>query len=149
MARAITHPLDFRVSMWRKTKVSIFMFSRKSIFVFMETTNNNILDAPEKYSGPRTCPNCGYQVSFWKFVGRYATARGQSLFYCPNCRNQLKFAYFKIQVLLLLGICLVGVLFGLSHAYFDFGSFDFLFVFPFMGLVFSILYFAKFKENKE
>jgi len=33
--------------------------------------NDNILDAGDKRSGPRTCPECGYQFSLLLFVKRY------------------------------------------------------------------------------
>jgi len=71
--------------------------------------NNDILDEAEKQSGPRICPECGYQFPFAKFVSRYLMSYGLSKWSCQGCQTLLKCDFMKIQMF--------GALCGLLMSY--------------------------------
>jgi hypothetical protein len=46
--------------------------------------NDNILDAVDKNTGSRTCPECGYQFSVLLFVKRYVMKFGFPKWTCES-----------------------------------------------------------------
>lgn len=55
----------------------------------------NILDEADQHTGPRTCPECGYQYPFSLFVRRYVLKYGFPKWTCPNCQQFIKYNYTK------------------------------------------------------
>ena len=108
--------------------------------------NKMILDEAEKHSGPRTCPECGYQFPYWEFVRKYITGFGMSKFRCRNCREVLKCDYIKIQMAWHIGTVVFGVLFWLSLAYLNLGVFNFIFLFLYLVFVFMTFHYLKFEK---
>ncbi len=39
----------------------------------------------------RTCPNCGYQYSFFNYCGKSLFRTSDSTWHCPNCKKVLSF----------------------------------------------------------
>ncbi|MEO0726283.1 MAG: hypothetical protein AAFZ63_17200, partial [Bacteroidota bacterium] len=92
--------------------------------------HHNILDEAEKHTGPRTCPNCGYQFPFGKFVRRYVVSFGLSKWKCHACREVIKCDFIKLQFYWLLALLPCGFLFGVLDGYFDLGLFNIVFLLP-------------------
>ena len=61
--------------------------------------DNNILDEADKNTGPRTCPECGYQYTLLLFVKRYVMKFGFSKWTCPSCHEFIKYNYFKSNLI--------------------------------------------------
>ena len=61
--------------------------------------NDNILDVVDKNTGPRTCPECGYQFSLLLFVKRYIMKFGFPKWTCPNCQKFIKYNYTKSNLI--------------------------------------------------
>lgn len=60
---------------------------------------DNILDAVDKKTGPRTCPECGYQFPLSAFVKRYVMKFGFAKWTCPNCQKSIKYNYTKSNLI--------------------------------------------------
>ena len=110
--------------------------------------HNDILDEIEKHTGPRSCPDCGYQLPFGEFVRRYVLSYGLSKWPCQGCRVLLTCDYSKIQMISLLGLLVAGVLFGLSAFYFDLGLFNVVYMLPYFAFVLYLLFYVKFEKYK-
>lgn len=110
--------------------------------------SNNILDEAEKYTGPRTCPECGHQFPFGDFVKRCVMSYGSSKWSCQACRTAIKCDLIKVQLFWLIGLLPFGFLFSVLRPYVDLGSFDFLLVVPFFAFVLSTLYYVKFEKQE-
>ena len=108
--------------------------------------SNDILDEAEKYTEPRTCPECGYQLPFRKFVLRFIMSYGFLKWSCPGCRVVLKSDFVKIQFWWLVGLLVFGVLFGVLAYYFDLGWLNIIFLLPFYIFVMLTLYYMKFEK---
>ncbi len=108
--------------------------------------NNNILDELEKFKGPRTCPECGYQFPLEKFVKRYIMAYGLSKRACQGCGELIKCDFITIQILSLAGLVISGILFAVATAYVDLGFFNFIFLLPGFALFLLAFYYVKFEK---
>ncbi len=110
--------------------------------------HNDILDETEQYTGPRTCPECGYQFPLGKFVRRYVMSYGLSKWNCQNCGQAIQCDFIKLQFFWLLGLIPFGFLFGASLSYFDLdNSFSFFFLLPFFAFVLLTFYYVKFEKQ--
>ena len=107
---------------------------------------NDILDEVEEYTGPRTCPECGYQFSFWAFVRRYVVSFGLSKWSCRGCGEFIKFDFIKIQFFWFLGLLPFGYLFSVLIFYFDLGLLNIIYATPFFAFVLLTLYHGKFEK---
>ncbi len=109
--------------------------------------SNDILDEVEKYTGPRTCPECGHQIPFVKFVSRFALSYGLSQWHCHGCGALIKCEFIKIQTLWFVGMLVSGGLLFVLYPYFDF---DFLLIFLITNLIFIMLtfYYIKFEKGE-
>lgn len=108
--------------------------------------SNNILDETEKYTGPRTCPNCGHQFPFRDFFRRYIMSYGSSKWSCHGCGELIECDFVRVQIIWLVGILATGVLCGISNAYINLGVFNILFVILYFTFALRILYYAKFEK---
>lgn len=107
---------------------------------------NNILDEIEKYTGPRTCPECGYQFPFKEFVRKYVMSLGLSRWSCKSCRVTLKCDFVKIQILWLVGLVVSGILCGVLSAYFNLTLLNIIFVVLSFAFMLLTLYYLKFEK---
>lgn len=109
--------------------------------------SNDILDEKVKYNSPRTCPNCGHEIPFVKFVSRFLRSFGLSRWACHSCGTMIKCEYIKIQTLWTFGMLVSGALLYLLSAYFDM---DFLFIFLVVNVVFvfATFYHIKFELSE-
>lgn len=107
---------------------------------------NDILDEVEKNTGPRTCPECGYQFPFEEFVKRYVMSYGLSKWSCQDCRELIKCDFIKIQIMSLVGLLISGVLFGVLTFYFDLGLLNIIFLVPGFALVLLTFFYVKFEK---
>jgi len=110
--------------------------------------SNEILDLEDKYSGPRTCPNCGHQFPFEKFVNRFVMSFGLSKFSCQNCGAPLKCDYMKIQLTWGASLIPIGILFLFLKDYLSVGWLTIISLAIYMTVVLVTLYHAKFKRNE-
>ena len=110
--------------------------------------NNNILDEAQQYTGPRTCPSCGYQFPFWKFIRRYVRSYGLSTWACHRCTQPIKCDFIKIQFFWLLGLLPSGIVFSISAMYFGTGFLNVIFLMPFLGWIAYTFYYAKFEKQR-
>lgn len=111
--------------------------------------NNDILDGFEKYSGPRTCPECGYQFPFGEFVSRYVMSYGLSKWTCQGCGELIKCDFIKIQIIWLVGLLIFAALFGFLSSNFGLSFLNILSIIPYLAFVMLTLFYAKFeKYNK-
>lgn len=109
--------------------------------------SNDILDEVEKYTGPRTCPECGHQFPFGQFVRQYVMSYGGlSKWACQGCRELIKCDFVKVQVFWLIGIVPFGFLFSVLISYFDLGFLNIIFSAPFFAFALLTLYYAKFEK---
>lgn len=111
--------------------------------------SNEILDAEDKYSGPRICPNCGYQFPFEKFVNRFVMSFGLSKFSCRNCGTELKSDYIKIQLTWGASLIPIGIIFFTLKDYINVGWLSIISVGLYMLVAIITLYNAKFKKYEE
>jgi hypothetical protein len=109
---------------------------------------NDILDEVEKYTGPRTCPECGYQYPLWVFVRRYLMSFGLSKWPCYGCRQIIKCDFIKINFFWLLGLLPCGLLFSVSIYYLDLGWLNIIYLSPYFAFVLLTLYYAKFEVSE-
>lgn len=109
---------------------------------------NNILDEAEKYTTPRTCPNCGHEYPLRTLVKRYIMSYGLSKWACPNCDTLIKCDFIRIQMIWFVGILLTGVLCGVLNAYFDLGLLNIIFVILYFAFALWVLSQAKFERYK-
>jgi len=109
---------------------------------------NEILDEAIKHTGPRICPECGYQFPFGEFVRRFVLSYGLSKWSCRSCREIIKCDFMKIQIMWLVGILINGGLFALVISYLDLGLFNLIFLIPFFIFVLRTLFYAKFEKYK-
>lgn len=107
--------------------------------------SNDILDY-EKNTGPRTCPECGYQFPIWEFVKRFVMSYGLSKWSCQGCRELIKCESIKIQIMLLIGLLISGVLFGVLTSYYDLGLLNIIFLIPGFAAVFLTFFYVKFEK---
>ncbi len=61
--------------------------------------SNKVLDAAEKHTGPRTCPECGFQYPLPLFIKRYVMKFGFPKWACPSCQKLIKYNYFKSNLI--------------------------------------------------
>ncbi|MEM8524869.1 MAG: hypothetical protein AAGG68_09505 [Bacteroidota bacterium] len=108
--------------------------------------SNNILDQVEDYIGPRTCPKCGHQFPFWKFVSRYVMSYGLSKWRCQSCGTLMKCDFIKLNFLWLLGLLPFGFLIGGLISYFGLGVHNLLFLIPFFAFVLLTFFYVKFEK---
>jgi len=111
--------------------------------------NNDILDEFEKHTGPRTCPECGFQFPFGKFVRRFVMSYGLSKWSCQGCRELIKCDFIKIQMMWLIGILVNGILFGVVISYSNLGLFNIIFLIPFFAFVLRTLFYAQFEKHND
>lgn len=116
--------------------------------------HDNILDEElekeDKYSGSRTCPECGYQFPYGKFVRQYAMSYGGvSKWTCRGCGELITCDFVKIQFFWLAGLLFFGFLFAILTLYVDLGSWNVIFLIPFFAFVFGTFYYVKFQRYKE
>ncbi len=98
---------------------------------------NELLDEDIKYTGPRICPECGYQFPFEEFVRRYIMAFGLSKWSCRGCGEVIKCGFIKLQILSLIGLVIAGILFGFVSSYSDWDLLNIFFLL--LGFVFATL----------
>ncbi|MEL6720133.1 MAG: hypothetical protein AAFO82_19955 [Bacteroidota bacterium] len=110
--------------------------------------SNNILDQVEKYTGSRTCPECGYQLPFGRFVSRFVMSYGFLKWSCQNCGESIKFNFIKLQLLWFAGLVVFGGLMGGLMFYLDLKSFNFIYMLPYFVFVLLTLYYARFQKEK-
>lgn len=106
----------------------------------------DILDEAEKYTGPRTCPKCGYQFPLGKFVRRYVMSYGLSKWPCYGCHEVIKCDFIKIQFYWLLGLLPFSFLFSVLITYADLGGGNVLYLIPFFAFVLLTFYYVKFEK---
>ncbi|MCR9288612.1 MAG: hypothetical protein NXI23_14650 [Bacteroidetes bacterium] len=107
---------------------------------------NDILDEGIKYTGSRTCPECGHQFPLEKFVKRYIMAYGLSKWSCQGCGELIKCNFITVQITSLAGLVVSGVLFAVMTAYVDLGFFNFIFLLPGCALFLLAFYYVKFEK---
>lgn len=108
--------------------------------------NNNILDEAEKHTGPRTCPNCGYQFPFRKFVRLYVLSYGLSKWSCQSCGELIGCGFVRLQIIWLIGILISSILVGVLTSYFDLDLFNILFLVPYFTFFLLTLFYVKFEK---
>lgn len=108
--------------------------------------SNDILDEVEQYTGPRTCPKCGHQFPFGKFVSRYVMSYGLSKWPCHGCGETIECDFIKLQFYWLLGLLPFGFLFSVMIAYRDMGWLNIIYSIPFFAFVLLTLYYVKFEK---
>lgn len=110
------------------------------------SNNDNILDAGDKNSGPRTCPECGFQFSLLLFVKRYVMKFGFPKWTCPNCRKFIKYNYTKSNLIgvVIFVVCIFLFLFFQSKFGLDLPTY--IFLFPYFFLVLIQLNFDRFEK---
>ena len=123
------------------------MFTQK-IRIKKSTMNKEILDEVEKYTGPRTCPECGHQFPVGEFVKRFVMGFGLSKWRCQGCRVLIKCDFIKIQMLTLAGLTISGILLGVLTSYFDLGLFNIIYLLPGFAFVFLTFYYVKFEKSE-
>lgn len=108
--------------------------------------NENILDSNDQYTGPRTCPECGYQFSLLLFVKRYVLKFGFPKWTCPSCHKFIKYNYTKSNLIGAVGfiVCILFVQTLKSKIGLDLPTFTFLIPYLFFMLV--QLNFDKFEQ---
>lgn len=111
-----------------------------------KSMSNDILDEVEKNTGPRTCPECGYQFPFGAFVIRYVMSYGLSKWSCQGCRELIKCDFIKIQIMWFVGLMISGVLFGVLTTYLDLGLLNIIFLIPGFAFVLLTLFYVKFEK---
>lgn len=109
---------------------------------------NDILDEVEKNTGPRICPECGYQFPFKEFVRQYVMSYGLSKWSCQRCRELIKCDFIKLQIMWLVGLFIAGALFGVLTSYFDLGLLIIIILIPFFAFVLLSLFYVKFEKSK-
>lgn len=109
--------------------------------------SNEILDEAEKYTGPRTCPECGYQLPYWEFVRRYVISKGLPRWSCRGCQELIECDFIKIQMMSSVGLLISGVLFAVFISFFDWGAFNIIFLIPSFAFVLLTLFYAKFEKK--
>lgn len=109
---------------------------------------NDILDEAEEHTGPRTCPECGYQVPFAEFVRRTVMSYGLSKWHCQACRELIKCDLVKVQFLWLLGLVPFGFLFSILSTYADIGGGNIIYSIPFFAFVLLTFYYVKFEKEE-
>ena len=110
--------------------------------------SKDILDEAEKYTEPRTCPKCGYQFPFGKFVRRYVMGYGLSKWSCPKCHEVVKCDFIKIQMFWLAGLLVFGFLFSVLMPYVELGLLGITFLILFYVFVLLTFYYVKFEKNE-
>ncbi|MCG8332190.1 MAG: hypothetical protein MI974_31180 [Chitinophagales bacterium] len=110
--------------------------------------SNDILDEVEKYTGPRTCPECGYQFPLWKFVKRYVMSYGLSKWPCHSCGELIKCDFIKLQFFWLLGLLPSGFLFSVMISYFDLGVLNIIFLTPYFAFVLITFHYLTFEKGE-
>jgi predicted RNA-binding Zn-ribbon protein involved in translation (DUF1610 family) len=108
--------------------------------------SKQILDETEKYTGPRTCPNCGYEFPFRQFVRLYVMGYGLSKWNCHSCGELIKCDFIRVQIIWLIAILFTGVICGLANSYIDLGMFNILFVILYFAFALRTLYYVKFER---
>ena len=110
--------------------------------------NQDILDEREKYTGPRTCPECGHQFPFWKFVRRTVMSYGLSKWSCQGCNEVIKCDLIKLQLFWFLGLLPFGFLFSVMISYLDLGLFNVIYMIPFFAFVLITFYYVQFERHE-
>lgn len=110
--------------------------------------NNEILDEAEKYTGPRICPECGYQFPFGIFARWFIMSYGLSKWSCRGCGELLKYDSIKIQMLWLVVMLVAGVLIGVLIPYFDLILLIIIFLIPSLVFILMTLFYVKFEKYK-
>jgi len=110
--------------------------------------SNNVLDEVEKHTGPRTCPNCGYQFPFREFVRLYVMGYGLSQWTCQDCGESVKCDFVRVQIVWLIGILLTGVLFGIVNSYINLGNFNIIFIILYFAFALRTLFYVEFEKDK-
>jgi len=108
--------------------------------------NDNILDAADKNTGPRTCPECGYQFSLLLFVKRYVLKFGFPKWTCPNCNKFIKFNYTKSNLIGAVAFILFICLFQGLNLKFGLDLPDFIFLIPYFIFALILLNFGKLEK---
>lgn len=99
--------------------------------------NKNILDATDKNSGPRTCPECGYQFPLILFVRRFVSKFGFPKWTCPSCRQFIRYNYTRANLIgvVVFIICIVSYLGLKAKLGWDLPDYFFIFPYFFLGLI--------------
>ncbi len=110
--------------------------------------NDNILDAAEKKSGPRICPECGFQYPVSLFIKRYVLKFGFSKWTCPNCSKLIKYNYYKSNLISLVGFLVCVFSFQALNSKFGFNLPFFLFLVPYFVFLFILLKNEKLEKHE-
>ena len=113
---------------------------------------NDILDKADNHSGPRTCPECGFQFPFLLFVNRFIMKYGISKWSCPSCQAFITYNYRKTYLLWAAGFFLIIFLFQGVRLLFEWNLQNQFFIIPCIFLVLLPLYlgtFGKYDKIKE
>ena len=107
---------------------------------------DDILDAVDKKTGSRTCPECGYQFHLFLFVKRYVMKFGFSKWKCPSCQKSIKYNYTKSNLIGAVGfiICVFG--FQILPARFGMDLPNFSFLIPYFVFLLVQLNFDKLEK---
>lgn len=99
--------------------------------------NDNILDAADKHTKPRTCPECGYQFPFSLFLKRYVMKFGFLKWTCPSCNEFIKYNYTKSNIIgaVIFFACIFSVQFLQLKFGWDLPKFIFLIPYFLLGLI--------------
>ena len=109
---------------------------------------NDILDQIEKNTGPRTCPQCGYQFPLWPLVKRLVMSYGSTKWHCPNCGESLKCDTIKLQMIWLVSLLLYSVPLGVLIYYFDLGLLNIAYMIPYFVYVLFTFNQVNFKKSE-
>jgi uncharacterized protein (UPF0212 family) len=108
--------------------------------------NDNILDVVDKNTGPRTCPECGYQFSLLLFVKRYVMKFGFPKWTCPSCHEFIKYNYTKSNLIGAVGFIICIFLFQVLLSKIGLDLPNFIFLIPYFFFVLVQLNFDKFEK---
>ncbi len=123
-------------------------FSVVKLKIDLKKMSNNILDKTDNHTGPRTCPECGFQFPFLLFVNRYIMKYGIAKWSCPSCQEFITYNYRRTYFLWLVGFFVAILIFqGIRLLGWDLQNV--FFVLPCIVLVLLPLYFGKFDKYKE
>ncbi len=111
--------------------------------------SNDILDEIEKFTGPRTCPECGYQFPFWEFVRRFVMSKGLSEWHCQSCGELIKCDYILIQILWMVGLLVSGILFGVLLPYIGLALLNIIILILNFAFVLLTLFYVKFEKSEQ
>jgi len=112
--------------------------------------NEDILDKKEKHLGLRTCPECGHQFPFGRFVKRYLMlyimSYGPSKWTCHSCRVLIKCDFIKVQIMWLIGFLILVAILGVLSSHFGLGLLSIIFFLFYFAFVLLTLFYVRFEK---